>query len=245
MSKKKGFRLEEGDRILGRYYVLSKIGSGSQGEVYKVEEALKKKRRAVKLYYPEENLKYKVSTRYAQKLDKLNNSPIVMNYHSHEILHLDGQNVGCIVSEYIEGEMLGFMLLKQRGKKLGSFAALHLLYSLVKGLEVIHLSGEYHGDLHTDNIIIKKLGLEFEIKILDFLHWGDSVKDNRDEDIIKTIRIFYDILGGDKYYRKHPASIKNIICGLKRTLILKKFKNISQLPRTAGSTLTLRKFYYC
>ena len=100
---------------------------------------------------------------------------------------------------------------------------------MVRGLEFIHANREYHGDLHTENIIIKKFGLEFDIKIIDFHHWGDSKKDNQDEDIIKTIRLFYDILGGQKYYKKLPPSIKYIICGLKRNLILSRFKTMTQL----------------
>lgn len=223
------FDFEHGRKLLGRYQVISKLGSGYEGEVYKVEENLTKKMRAIKLYYPERNVKFKISTRYAQKLDKLNSSQIVMNYHSHETILFKGHKIACIVSEFIEGEMLGSFVNKQRGNRLGVFPALHLLHSLAKGLEVIHMSGEYHGDLHTENVMIRKFALEFDIKILDFHHWGDSVKDNRDEDIIKTIRIFYDILGGAKQYPKHPDSIKYIICGLKRSLILKRFKTIGQL----------------
>lgn len=223
------FGFTKGKKILGRYQVICMLGAGYEGEVYKVEELNTKKLRAIKVYYSIRNPKFKKSIRSAQKLDMLNSSQIVMNYHSHEYLTFQGEKVACIVGEYINGEMLGEFVEKQRGKKIGIFPALHLLHSLVKGLEVIHLAGEYHGDLHTDNIMIKKFGLEFDLKIIDFLHWGDSKKDNRDEDIIKTIRIFYDILGGQTQYAKHPDSIKYIIGGLKRSLILKRFKTVSQL----------------
>ena len=83
-----------------------------------------------------------------------------------------------------------------------------ILYSIVLGVESIHIEGEYHGDLHTENIIIRKFGLEFDLKIIDLHHWGDSIKDNREEDIVKIIRIFYDILGGQKSYAKLPPSLK-------------------------------------
>ncbi len=159
-------------------------------------------------------------------------SPLIVNFHSHEKFKIRGQKIACIVCELIEGEILGELIEKQRQKKMSIFAGIHLLYSLVCGLEFIHLNGEYHGDLHVDNIIIKKFGLEFEIKIIDFHHWGDSKKDNRDEDIIKTIRIFYDILGGSKHYKNLPPSIKYIICGLKRGLILDRFKTVSHLRFT-------------
>tara|TARA_B100001971_G_scaffold84647_1_gene78253 strand:- start:360224 stop:360973 length:750 start_codon:yes stop_codon:yes gene_type:complete len=229
INKIEAFNLEPGRTIGGRYQILEKLGAGYEGEVYKVSEIYTKRQRAIKLYYPQRNVQHKVSIKQSQKLDKLTDCPLVVNYHSHELISLKKQKIACITCEFIEGQRLGDFVAKQRKKQLGIFPAIHLLYSLVCGLEDIHLHGEYHGDLHTDNIIIKRFGLEFDIKIIDFHHWGDSKKDNREEDIIKTIRIFYDILGGEKNYRKLPKSIKFIICGLKRSLILEKFKTISHL----------------
>jgi len=223
------FDLEEGDIVAERFSVLSSLGSGSEGEVYKVLEAHTNRIRAIKLFYPDGNPKYKVSTRYAKKLDRLKDSPIVMDYLSHDIVFCQGHWVACLASEYIKGEILEDFVAKQRGGRLGVFPAIHLLYSMVVGLESIHLHGEYHGDLHVENIMIKRFGLAFDLKIIDLHHWGDSKKDNRDEDIIKVIRIFYDILGGAKHYKKMSPSLKYIICGLKRSLILSRFKNVSML----------------
>lgn len=223
------FNLVKGKKISNRYTVLELLGGGLEGEVYKVTEAHTNKERAIKLFYPKRNSQFKVSTRYAKKLDKLRESPIVMDYLSHEIIRFKDTKIACLVSEFIEGELLGHFVNKQRGKRLGIFPAIHLLYSIVVGVESIHAEGEYHGDLHTDNIIIKRFGLEFDLKIIDLHHWGDSKKDNRDEDIVKIIRIFYDILGGQKHYNKLPSSIKYIICGLKRGLILQRFKDIYTL----------------
>lgn len=183
------------------------------------------------MFFPHKNPGFKVSTRYALKLDKLKDSSIVVDYLSHDIVKLKNQKIACLICEYIEGELLGEFVLKQRGKRLGIFPAIHLLHSIVRGVEMIHLTGEYHGDLHVDNIIIKRFGLKFDLKIIDLHHWGDSKKDNRDEDIIKVIRIFYDILGGQTYYSKLPPSLKYIICGLKRNLILTRFKTISALKQ--------------
>jgi len=228
-EKVDSFNLPAGRILGGRYQILEKIGAGFEGEVYKVQEIHTKRERAIKLFYPQRNIKHKVSIKASQKLDKLADCPIVVNYHSHELITIKKHKIACITCEYIEGEILGSFVAKQRSKQLNIFPAIHMLYSLVCGLEYIHLSGEYHGDLHTDNIIIKRFGLEFDIKIIDFHHWGDSKKDNRDEDIIKTIRIFYDILGGQKKYHKMPPSVKYIICGLRRGLILNRFKTISDL----------------
>ena len=223
------FSLKKGRIVANRFTVVELLGAGYEGEVYRVVEAHTLKERAIKLFFPHRNPGFKISTRYARKLDKLRDSPIVMDYLSHEILKLKGQKVACLVSEFIEGELLSGFINRQRSKKLGIFPAIHLLYSIVVGVESIHLEGEYHGDLHTDNIIIKRFGLEFDLKIIDLHHWGDSKKDNRDEDIIKIIRIFYDILGGAKNYSKLPPSIKFIVCGLKRGIIIDRFKTISNL----------------
>ena len=225
----KQFDLPENKVIGSRYMVVERLGSGFEGEVYKVVEILTRTERAIKLFYPKRNPKFKVSTRYAQKLAKLKDCPIVMDYLSHEIIKVKGQKVACLTCELIIGQPLSEFVNKQKAKRLGIFPAIHLLYSLSLGLEEIHLNGEYHGDLHVDNVIIVKFGMEFDIKIIDFHHWGDSKKDNREEDIIKLIRIFYDILGGPNRYKKLPKSIKYIINGLRRGLILEKFKTISHL----------------
>lgn len=225
------FQLEPGTLLTSRYLVDEFIGGGYEGEVYRVIENHTGLFRAIKLFYPQRNPKLKVSSRYALKLDKLRECPIVMDYLSHETIFFANHNIACLISEYIEGEILGDFVKKQRGKRLGIFPAVHLLYSIIEGLEYIHTKGEYHGDLHVDNIIIRRFGLKFDLKIIDMHHWGDSKKDNRDEDIVKAIRIFYDILGGEKQYSKHPESVKYIISGLKRSLILKKFKTASSLKR--------------
>jgi serine/threonine protein kinase len=225
------FSLEPGYFLTKNYTIDSFLGGGYEGEVYKVFENDTQLVRAVKLFYPHRNKRNKVSRRYALKLEKLRDCPIVMDYLSHELVRYGEFEVACLVSEYIEGQILGDFVNSQRGKRLGIFPAIHLLYSIVSGLDYIHNRGEYHGDLHVDNIMIKRFGLSFDLKIIDMHHWGDSKKDNRDEDIIKVIRIFYDILGGDKHYSKLPESVKYIICGLKRSLILKKFRNVSILKR--------------
>ena len=43
------------------------------------------------------------------------------------------------------------------------------------------------------------------------------------------IHIFYEMIGGQKHYAKQPKAVKDIINGLKRTLILKKFRSATQL----------------
>ena len=49
------------------------------------------------------------------------------------------------------------------------------------------------------------------------------------EDICDLIRIFYDSLGGARHYAKQPKEVKAICCGLKKTLILKKYRTAARL----------------
>ena len=134
-----------------------------------------------------------------------------------------------MISEYIEGELLSVFIKKFPGKRLSPFQAVHLLYAMTKGIEQIHNLGEYHGDLHSENVIVNKFGLEFQLKLLDLIFSKESKRESRKEDIVDLVKIFYDSLGGAKYYSKQPAAIKYICCGLKPSLILDKFKNVSLL----------------
>ena len=83
-----------------------------------------------------------------------------------------GHEITVLVSEYVEGELLSDFLQRFPGKRLLPFQGLHLLYALTKGMEPIHLLNEYHGDLHSDNIIVNRFGLEFELKLLDMFSLG-------------------------------------------------------------------------
>ena len=68
--------------------------------------------------------------------------------------------------------MLEAYLKRQPGGRLQPFPALHLLHALAQGIAPIHVIREYHGDLHTGNVMIRRVGLEFDVKIFDFFHWA-------------------------------------------------------------------------
>jgi hypothetical protein len=60
-------------------------------------------------------------------------------------------------------------------------------------------------------------------------HWGTARPENIRDDVCDLIRIFYDCMGGKKHYAGLPREVKEICCGLKRTLIVKKFKHAGRL----------------
>ncbi len=138
-------------------------------------------------------------------------------------------DVTCLVSEYVEGELLSRFVARRPGKRLTAFEGLHLLHTLAAGVETIHRAREYHGDLHDDNIIIRRRGIGFDVKLVDMFNWGPPSAENIQEDVLFLIRIFYDALGGAARYAKHPPEVKAVCCGLKRSLILKKFRTAGRL----------------
>ena len=154
---------------------------------------------------------------------------MVIQYNSAETLTFKRLPITALISEYIEGLQLYDFIQLQPGKRLHPYQAVHLLYALSKGLEELHQLKEYHGDIHSSNIIVQRVGLNFELKLLDMMRWHDSKTANIKEDTVNMIHVFYESLGGQKHYAKHPRVVKNICCGLKRSLILKKFRNASAL----------------
>ncbi len=223
--------LRPGDLIAGKYRVVAKLGSGWEGEVYKVVELGTGIERAAKLFYPKRNPGNRTSRRYAKKLHKLRHCPVLIQYHTEETVLCRGTPITALVSDYVEGELLSRFLRHLPGRRLGPFEALHLLYALTKGIEQIHQMGEYHGDLHPENIMVSRYGLTFDIKLLDLYHWQAPKSESKRDDLVDLIRVFYGSLGGARHYSKQPGAIKYICCGLKHSLILNKFRNVSQLRR--------------
>jgi len=231
------FDIKPGRLLSRKYEVIQSLGTGWEGEAFLVREHPTDIERAVKLFYPQRNLKDRTANFYARKLHKLRHCSIVIQYHSRETITYHSLPITLLVSEFVEGELLTGFLQRQPGKRLTPFQALHLLHALAAGIECIHQMKEYHGDLHTDNIIVERYGLGFDLKLLDFYHWGTPRPANIHDDVIEMIRIFYDAVGGRRLYKHQPQVVKHICCGLKRTLILKKFRSAGQL-REHLETLT-------
>jgi len=223
------FNLQTGRIIARKYEIVSFLSSGWEGEVYLIKERATGIEWTAKFFFPQRNVRDKAFKFYARKLHKLRKCPIVIQYSSQDTIISRKVPISFLVSEFVEGELLTEHLEWQPGKRLLPFQALHLLYALARGINCIHSVGDYHGDLHSENIIVQKVGLNFELKLLDMFHWGSPSAENIRDDVINLIRIFYDALGGQKYYSKQPKLIKDICCGLKRNIIIKKFKTTGKL----------------
>jgi serine/threonine protein kinase len=217
-------------RILARKYeLLSKLGAGWEGEVYRIREKNTGIERAAKLFFPQRNIRNRAAKAYARKLHNLRSCPIVIHYHTEETVVIRRTPITVLVSEYVEGELLSEFLKRQPGGRLHPFQALHLLYALATGIADIHRKREYHGDLHADNVIVERYGLNFDLKILDLIQWEAPKREGLQDDICDMIRIFYDALGGPRFYSRQSRQIKDIVRGNRRSLILKRFPTATHL----------------
>lgn len=223
------FQLAPGRVLAGKYEIISRLGRGWEGEVYKLMELETGIERAGKFFFPHRNIKGRTSRIYARKLNKLRDLPILIQYHTSESFTYRGQKVVYLISELVEGELLDEFLARQPGKRLSPFQGLHLLHELALGMEGVHNMREYHGDLHPGNIIIRRHGIGFRLKLLDFYDYGTAKTTDLHDDVCDLIRIFYDAIGGAARYARQPQEVKDICRGLKRSLILRRFRTAGQL----------------
>jgi hypothetical protein len=185
--------------------------------------------RAAKLFKPQHNERDRAVKFYAQKLERLRDCSIVIHYHSSETIRFRGAPITCLISDHAGGEPLCDFISRQRGKRLTSFEALHLVYALAQGVEEIHLRREYHGDLHDENVLVQRQGVFFDLKVIDFYKWGRPTAAHLRDDVADIVRLLYDAVGGQRHYAKQPPEIKTICKGLRRDLIGRAFPTASHL----------------
>ncbi len=144
---------------LGPYEVLSAIGAGGMGEVYKVRDTRLDRIVAVKVLpahladRPELRERFE---REARTIASLNHPHICT---LHDIGHQDG--IDFLVMEYLEGETLAQRL--QKGP-LPIEQVLQHAIEIADGLDKAHRKGVTHRDLKPGNIMLTKTGT----KLLDF-----------------------------------------------------------------------------
>ena len=144
---------------LGPYEILSPIGKGGMGEVYKAKDTRLDRTVAIKVLpehlaeSPERKARF---AREAKAISQLNHPHICT---LHDVGEQDG--VDYLVMEYIEGETLAERLRKG---PLPLNEALEYGVQIADGLDTAHRAGIVHRDLKPGNAILTKSG----IKLLDF-----------------------------------------------------------------------------
>jgi eukaryotic-like serine/threonine-protein kinase len=144
---------------LGPYEILSKLGAGGMGEVYRARDTRLDRDVAVKILpsHLSENAEARQRfDREARTISSLNHPNICTLY---DVGHQDGNDF--LVMEYLEGETLADRLRK------GPLPIEHTLrygIELCDGLDKAHRGGVVHRDLKPGNIMLTKAGA----KLMDF-----------------------------------------------------------------------------
>ncbi|HEQ98919.1 MAG TPA: serine/threonine protein kinase [candidate division Zixibacteria bacterium] len=222
------FDLPEGRTLGSNYHVVEFLGGGWEGEVYKVRERHTGIIRAAKIFYPY-HISRKPLLKYARKLYKLRTCPILIQYHHRGEAKISGKRVEFLVSDLAEGELLSTFIKRQRGRKLTQFQAMHLLYALARGIEQIHFLGQYHGDIHTDNIMVKRKGLGFNVRLIDLFDLGRSNRERIQQDVFDLLTVFYEMIGGAEGYKRADDNVRKLIMGRKHSLIRQHFNTAGDI----------------
>jgi serine/threonine protein kinase len=144
---------------LGPYEILSAIGAGGMGEVYKARDTRLNRTVAIKVLPSHFSDNAEMKSRFdreAQTIAGLNHPHICV---LHDVGHQDGTDY--LVMEYLEGQTLAQRLEKGA---LRFDEALKIAIEIADALDKAHRQGIVHRDLKPSNVMLTKSGT----KLLDF-----------------------------------------------------------------------------
>jgi len=145
---------------LGGYHLLSLVGRGGMGEVYRARDGRLGREVAIKLLPPQLGSRPEMLARFereARVLASLNHPNIATLFG----FEADGSN-RFLVMELVEGETLQDRI--ERGP-IAETDALAIFVAVARGLAAAHEKGVVHRDLKPSNIELAENG---QIKVLDF-----------------------------------------------------------------------------
>ncbi|HSB63888.1 MAG TPA: protein kinase [Thermoanaerobaculia bacterium] len=144
---------------LGPYEIISRLGAGGMGEVFRAWDARLDREVALKVIHPEfaadadRLARFEQEAKAAARLDH----PNIL------VVHDVGAHEG---SPYIVSELLEGASLRERlGAPLSTKAAVDIALQIARGLAAAHEKGIVHRDLKPENVFVLKDG---RTKILDF-----------------------------------------------------------------------------
>ncbi len=144
---------------LGPYEILSPLGAGGMGEVYRARDTRLDRTVAVKVLPPHATKSPEARARFEREARAVSalNHPHICTLH--DVGTHDG--VDYLVMEFLEGETLSGRLAKGA---LPPDQALRIAVEIADALDKAHRSGVVHRDLKPGNVILTKSGA----KLLDF-----------------------------------------------------------------------------
>jgi tetratricopeptide (TPR) repeat protein len=163
---------------IGQYRILSELGTGGMGVVYRAVDLLLERDVAVKRLRSEYAASAAVLERFrkeARLQAKLNHPNIAQLYTLLE----DGDSL-CIVMEFVDGKVLrNFMPLPWQG-------AVPVVLQILEALDYAHRRGVLHRDIKPENIVIDREGA---VKVMDFgiAHALGAARLTRERVVIGTL----------------------------------------------------------
>ncbi len=159
------------DNLIGtifadRYDILSVLGSGAGGTVYKAKHRFMLKMVAIKIMHPSANRRF-------HALQRFRHEAIASSFLSHPniVSVLDfgvtEKGLAFMIMDYYHGHTLS-RFIEKRGP-LTAQEALPLFIQLCDGLEYAHQAGVLHRDMKPSNVIVSAVGSAAPLaRILDF-----------------------------------------------------------------------------
>lgn len=152
--------LTQGAVLAGRYEIVSPLGQGGMGRVYKAFDRVLEEHVALKVLRPEFAAEPDMARRFLSeiKLARKVSHPNVCRIHEY------GEDGG---HSYISMELIDGVSLKEhlRQQKLTVADAFDLALGVARGLQAVHERGIIHRDFKTSNIMVDSRG---RVRLLDF-----------------------------------------------------------------------------
>ena len=148
---------------LGSYEIVSRIGEGGMGEVYRARDTRLDRDVAVKLLPPQLASDPQFRARFEREAKSVSalNHPHICAIHDVGSASVKGDELHYMVLELIEGESLAQRLAKG---PLPLPEVLRLGGQIAQGLDAAHRAGIVHRDLKPGNVMLTRGGA----KLLDF-----------------------------------------------------------------------------
>src|SRR5688572_25486244 len=144
-------------QVIGKYRILSPLGSGGFGNVYLAEDTWIDKKVALKVPH-KQNLDFSEMVKEPRLLASMSHPNIVT------VLTAEKQdNVFFIVMEYVTGETLEHIIMREGA--LDVSRALDFTCQICNAVDHAHRAGVLHRDLRPGNMLVSETGL---LKVTDF-----------------------------------------------------------------------------
>jgi serine/threonine-protein kinase len=146
--------------LLDHYRILSAIGVGGQGEVYKAIDTTLDRTAVIKVLPPEQTVKPSSLERFRReaKLAASLDHPNICTIHG--LYEADG--VRFIAMQFVEGRTVRQLVA---GRPLALNSALSIAIQVADALAAAHLRGIMHRDIKAGNVMVMDSG---RVKVLDF-----------------------------------------------------------------------------